>query len=235
MAYEWLSRSFPIFGEDGMIKLKKAAVAVVGLGGVGGAACEAVCRAGVGKMIIADFDRIDITNINRQIIALTNSVGLKKTDVMSERLKLINPDIEITAIPEFISEENGAKLFSESPDIVIDAVDSVSAKLYLISECQKRNIPIISCMGTGNRSDPTRLKFGTILDTSGCGCPLARIMRKEASKRNLAPFYTVFSSEPPVNAVCCSEGGKHSPASVSFVPPSAGLIIASKVIEQLLK
>jgi len=231
---DWLARTKSLIGEDSVAILQKSKVAVVGLGGVGGSTCEALCRAGIGSMLIADFDIVDTTNINRQIIATIDSVGRKKTEVMKERLKSINPHINLTCVDKFISEESGNDLFDFSPDFVVDAVDSVSAKLYIIKKSQELSLPVISCMGTGNRTDPTKLRIGKIEDTLGNGCPLARIMLKESSKKGIASFKTIYSTELPVKVSCEDSYGKHSPASISFVPPVAGYIIASEVVKELI-
>lgn len=234
MVNDWLARTKSLIGEDSVALLQKSKVAVIGLGGVGGSACEALCRAGIGSLLIADFDTVDITNLNRQVIATVNSIGSKKTEVMKERLKTINPDINITSVDKFISEESSSEIFDYSPDFIVDAVDSVSAKLYIIKKSQELSIPVISCMGTGNRTDPTKLRVGKIEDTLGNGCPLARIMRKEAAKKGISSFKTVYSTELPVKVSCGDSNGKHSPASISFVPPVAGYIIASEVVKELL-
>ncbi len=234
MVNDWLARTKSLIGEDSVAILQKSKVAVIGLGGVGGSACEGLCRAGIGSLLIADFDTVDITNLNRQIIATVDSVGRKKTEVMKERLRIINPDMSITCVDKFISEESGDDVFNYSPDFIVDAVDSVSAKLYIIKKAQELSIPVISCMGTGNRTDPTKLCVGNIEDTLGNGCPLARIMRKESSKRGISSFKTIYSTEIPAKVSCGDAGGKHSPASISFVPPVAGYIIASEVVKELL-
>ncbi len=233
---EWLKRSLPIYGEEGAEKLRLATVALLGVGGVGSAAAEALVRSGVGNIIIVDNDTIDISNINRQIVATHENVGAVKVEEMKKRMLTINPHCGITAIQKFYLPENSDFLYELSPDYVIDAIDTVTAKLHLIKECSEREIPIISCLGTGNRLHPEMLKVGDISDTVGCGCPLARVMRREIKKFSDKGCKVVYSAEMPYKIeVEGGVSGRHSPASISFVPPVAGYIMASVAVRELLE
>lgn len=232
---KWYTRTQQLLGADNFNRLQTAAVAIIGVGGVGGACAEALCRAGIGRLIIMDHDTVDITNINRQLIATHDTVGQQKVAVLMARLKSINPACDVVALPEFYSEENKGVL-DNMPDFVVDAIDTVSAKLSLAAECRARAIPLISSMGTGNRLDPTSFRLGTIADTahSDCGCGLARVMRKELRRRGITDLTVLYSVEYPRSIVSDSSNGRHSPASISFCPPVAGYIIASHVVSKLM-
>lgn len=222
-----------LLGKDGMEKLKKSCVAVFGIGGVGSFACEALVRSGLGKIILVDYDIIDITNINRQIHATTSTVGLPKVDVMKARLLDINPDLDIVTFNEKYNDENREKLISKDYDYVVDAIDMVTSKLDLIETCKKLNIPIISSMGAGNKLDPTMLTVGDIYSTHTC--PLAKVMRNELRKRNIDSLKVVWSKEKPMKVNLEKEDKRKAiPGSVAFVPSVAGLIIASEVIKDLV-
>jgi tRNA A37 threonylcarbamoyladenosine dehydratase len=223
-----------LLGKDGMEKLKKSCVAVFGIGGVGSFACEALVRSGLGKIILVDYDIIDITNINRQIHATTSTVGLPKVDVMKARLLDINPDLDIVTFNEKYNDENREKLISKDYDYVVDAIDMVTSKLDLIETCKKLNIPIISSMGAGNKLDPTMLTVGDIYSTHTC--PLAKVMRNELRKRNIDSLKVVWSKEKPMKVNLETElRRKAIPGSISFVPSVAGLIIAAEVIKDLIR
>lgn len=229
------NRTKRLLGEEAVIKLKNASVAVFGIGGVGSYTCEALARAGIGKLTLIDSDEISVTNINRQIPATVKTVGLKKAQVMAERIKEINPDCEVSAVNLFYIEETKNKLDISSFDYVVDAVDTVSAKLLLVSECEKHDVKIISSMGTGNKIDATKFKVTDISKTSVC--PLARVMRSELKKRGIKKLKCVWSDEPPRTPFdtdsCEATVKKNTPASVSYVPSVAGLIIAGEVIKDI--
>ena len=218
-------RTEMLLGKDNIEKLKNKQVAVFGIGGVGSYACEALIRCGIGKLTMVDYDIIDITNINRQIHATFNTIGRPKVEVIKERALAINPNICVVNHNKCFDESNKESLLKEEYDYVIDSIDMVSSKLDLIEECKMRGIPIISSMGAANKLNPTLLQVSDIYDTHMC--PLAKIMRKELRKRNIKSLKVVWSKEKPVR--------KTGLGSVSFVPPTAGLIIASEVIKSILK
>lgn len=222
-----------LLGQEGMEKLRNSTVAVFGIGGVGSFASEALVRSGLGKIILVDYDIIDISNINRQIHATSKTVGLPKVEVMKERLLDINPELNIEVYNEKYNEETKGKLISKDYDYVIDAIDMVTSKIDLIVTCKNLNIPIISSMGAGNKLNPTMFHVGDIYSTHTC--PLAKVMRHELRKRNIESLKVVWSSEKPkkVNFER-DELRKAVPGSVSFVPSVAGLIIASEVIKYLV-
>ncbi|MCF6462732.1 tRNA threonylcarbamoyladenosine dehydratase [Clostridium sp. Cult1] len=227
------SRTELLLGEEGMKILKNARVAVFGIGGVGSFASEALVRAGLGRIIIVDYDIIDITNINRQIHATSKTVDLPKVEVMKDRLLEINPSLDIIAIRDVYKDENKDRLLSQDYDYVIDAIDMVSAKINLIENCKRLNIPIISCMGAGNKLNPTMLQVGDIYKTNTC--PLAKVMRNELRKRNIKNLKVVWSTEKPIKVNLEKEGTRKAvPGSVSFVPSVAGLILASEVVKDLV-
>ena len=224
-------RSAALFGEDGMAKLYAARVAVFGIGGVGGHAAEALARAGVGKIDLIDNDTVSQSNINRQAVALTSTVGRLKTEVMCERIADINPDCEVRGISTFYSADTKDEINLADYDYVIDAIDTVSSKLLLIEEAYRAETRIISSMGTGNKLDPTRLEVSDIFKTSVC--PLARVMRTELKKRGIPRLKVVYSKEEPIRVAINGENGRHSPGSTSFVPPVAGLILAAEVVKEI--
>ena len=234
MSREWLQRTQVLLGDDNMQKLQNSTVAVLGLGGVGGSAAEAICRMGVGKMILVDNDCVDITNLNRQLFATADTVGQKKCEAAKKRLLSINPELEIHCYEEFFLPENSDFLFEQKPDLILDAIDTVTSKLFLAQKCQEQGIPLITCLGTGNRIDPSQLRWGDISETSGCGCPLARVMRRELKKRGVAKQTVIFSVEVPSKAITSQENGRHSPASCACVPPAAGYLMASVGTRKLL-
>ena len=222
---DFTDRTIRVLGEEKVLKLKNAHVAVFGLGGVGGHACEALVRAGIGAIDIIDNDTVNETNINRQIIALRSTIGRSKTEVMKERIADINPscivrDFNILYLPE----TSGQFDFSEY-DYVVDAIDNVTAKIDLVLKCQEKNVPIISSMGTGNKLHPEMLEIDDIYKTSVC--PLAKVMRKELKTRGVKRLKVVYSKEPAIHSEIVG--------SVSFVPGAAGLIMAGEVIRELVK
>lgn len=227
---DWLDRQRRLIGNDATASLERSRVAVIGVGGVGGAALEAIVRAGVGHILVIDCDIFDETNLNRQIIATRGEIGKEKAAAARARAHSINPNADVTAKNLRISAENISEVLDYKPDYVIDAIDSVSAKLSLIEECQKSGIPIISSMGTGNRTDCEGFTVGAIEDTAGCGCPLARVMRRELKKRGIVGVSVLYNKNAPLET-----DGERAPASISYVPPVAGYTIAGYVIRQLAK
>lgn len=228
------SRSELLLGREAMDKLKKSKVAVFGIGGVGGYVCEALARCGVGALDLFDKDTVSESNINRQIIALSDTVGLPKVQVMRERIKKINQDADVNTYEIFYLPENADKYDFKNYDYIVDAVDTVTAKIEIAVRAEKCGVPVISCMGTGNKLDPTALQISDIYSTSVC--PLARVMRRELKARNIKSLKVLYSKETPINPKSSdSENGKVIPGSVSFVPSAAGLIIAGEVIKDLIK
>lgn len=231
----WLERTELVLGETRLRRLANARVAVVGLGGVGGAAAEALVRAGVGHMLFIDGDTVDDTNRNRQLLATTETVGMDKISAAEGRYRAINPDGDFTFKKEFYLPENSAWLYDWQPDYIIDAIDTVTAKLDIAKQCNTRKIRLIACLGTGNRLDPERLRLGDITETAGCGCPLAKVMRRELRRRGIEHLPVLFSTEEPAKAIAESAAGRHPPGSISFVPPVAGYIIAGKCIRDIIE
>ncbi|MBE6671558.1 MAG: tRNA threonylcarbamoyladenosine dehydratase [Ruminococcaceae bacterium] len=222
----WLERQITLIGEEKTDKLIGSSVMIFGIGGVGSFTAEAISRCGVGKIILVDFDTVSLSNINRQLIADTTTIGKKKTSVMAERIKNINPDCTVIEKDVFVTAENAVEIIkSEEVDYVIDAIDNVTAKIAIIEYCKANNISIISSMGTGNKLDPFKFKIADIQKTSVC--PLARVMRYELKKRNVTKVDVLYSEEE----LCKS--GERVPASISFVPSVAGLLIARHVILKL--
>jgi len=222
---ERFSRTKIILGEEGVEKLRKARVAVFGAGGVGSFLIEALARAGIGHLDIIDSDKVEPSNINRQLIALTSTVGRYKTEVVAERIKDINPDAEVTLHTLFYLPENADRFNFAEYDYIADAIDSVTGKISLILEAEKAGTPIISCMGAGNKLDPSKFKIDDIYSTSVC--PLARVMRHELKKRGIKKLDVLYSTETP--AVKTND----TPGSLSFVPSVAGLMIAGHIIRNL--
>ena len=219
------TRTRMLLGSDEVDRLQNTSVLLFGIGGVGGFTCEALARAGVGKIHIVDKDVVDITNINRQIIATHETVGRPKVEVMAERLHAINPNLVVEATECFYLPEKVGEFDFGAYDYVIDAIDNVSAKLSIISESKAAGTPVISSMGTGNKLDPTRFEIADISKTSVC--PLAKVIRKGLKDRGITGVKVLYSKEEPVKT------GLRTPASVSFVPSVAGLIIAGEVIKEL--
>ena len=237
MVEEQFVRTALLLGEEGVARLKRAKVAVFGIGGVGGFAAEALARAGVGAFLLVDSDRICVSNINRQIIADWNTVGRYKTKVMQERIASVNPDAEVETRECFFLPENADSFDFSGWDYIVDAVDTVSAKLEIIVRAKEAGVPVISCMGAGNKLDPTRFEVADLYETSVC--PLARVMRRELKKRGIDSCKVVYSREEartPLEGMLSQEesGGRRSvPGSVSFVPSVAGLVAAGEVIRDL--
>lgn len=229
------ARTRILLGTQGLETLRRAHVALFGVGGVGGYAAEALIRAGIGRLTVVDNDTVAPSNLNRQIIALHSTLGREKTAVIRERLTDINPQAEITARQCFLDGDTVAAFSFADYDYVIDAIDTVSGKLLLIDRCRLAGTPVVSCMGTANKLDPTRLKIGGIEETSSC--PLARVMRRELRRRGIDALRVVYSDEPPAPRAEEGEPEGRRPAmgSVSFVPPVAGFYLASEVIRELLR
>lgn len=235
------SRTEMLIGKEAMKLLKKSKVAVFGIGGVGSYVIEALARSGIGEFILIDKDVVSETNINRQIIATTKTIGKDKVEIAKERILEINPDAKVEIFKEFYSKENSNKILNKNISYVVDAIDTVTAKITLIEETKKLNIPIISCMGTGNKLDPSKFEIKDINQTSIC--PLAKVIRKELKQRNIKNVKVLFSTEEPIKAKEKIDENKGEtrdriiPAigSISFVPSVAGLMIAGEVIKDLIK
>lgn len=243
------SRTELLFGKEAMKKLWNSRVAVFGIGGVGGYAVEALARSGVGAIDIIDDDKVCLTNINRQIYATRKTVGKYKVDVATERILEINPNIKVTSYKTFYTLETASQFDFSQYDYVIDAIDTVTGKIELVLQAKSANVPIISCMGAGNKLDPTKFEVADIYKTSVC--PLARVMRSELRKRNVKSLKVVYSKEPAMTpiedmAISCKEHcicppgtarkctqRRQVPGSNAFVPSVAGLIIAGEVIKDI--
>ncbi|MBQ3184105.1 MAG: tRNA threonylcarbamoyladenosine dehydratase [Clostridia bacterium] len=228
MKHTWLEREYSLIGEEAVEKLNNASVLVFGCGGVGGFTIEALVRAGVGTLTVVDNDTVNESNINRQIIATRKTIGQLKTEAVRNRVSDINPDCRVECISVFADATNIKEIIDNAdPDFIVDAIDSVTSKLLIAEYATEKNIPIISSMGTGNKLDPERLKIADISKTHTC--PLARVMRRELGQRGIKHLTVLFSDEPPVKI------GSRTPASISFVPSAAGLIIAGHVIREVIK
>lgn len=228
---EKFSRTEMLLGKENMNKLKTAHVAVFGLGGVGGHVCEALARCGIGKFTLFDNDTVAVSNLNRQIIATINTLGMAKTEAMKDRILSINPDAEITLHQVFYLPENASCYPLDQFDYVVDAIDTVSAKIELAVRAEALGVPLISSMGTGNKLDPTQFRITDIYKTSVC--PLARVMRRELKLRNVKSLKVLYSEETPVKPQ--NDTGSRAPGSTAFVPSVAGLIIAGEVIKNLIE
>ena len=231
------SRTELLIGEEGIEKLRTSKVMVFGVGGVGSHCIEALARCGVGELILIDNDTVSLTNINRQSIAFHSTVGRYKTEVMKEKIADICPEIKVTTFERFVLEDNLEDLFQEKPDYIIDAIDTVTAKLALAVKAQENQIPLISSMGTGNKMHPELFEITDIAKTSVC--PLCKVMRKELKVRGVNKLKVLYSKEKPIDVSerCTEEekGVRRSlPGSISFVPPVAGLIIAGEVVRDLI-
>ncbi len=231
MAFD--ERTRLLLGDTAVDKLKAAHVIVFGVGGVGGYTVEALARAGVGKLTLVDADEVTDSNRNRQILALQSTVGLPKVQVAAKRIADINPECQVVPIQMFYTPDTADAIDFSDADYVVDAIDTVSAKLALIAKAKAENVPIICSMGTGNKVHPELLTLTTLDKTSGC--PLAKVMRVECRKRGLKNVPVVYSTEPARKCfVPDTEGtGRHAPGSSSFVPGTAGLLLAGKVIRDI--
>lgn len=228
----WYERTELLLGSGAYETLSSKRVAVFGVGGVGGYTVEALARAGVGTLDLIDNDCVCLSNINRQIIATRKTLGMLKVDAAAERCRDINPDIKVNTYPVFFLPENAEDFDFSKYDYVVDAVDTVSAKIGIAQKAKELGVPAISSMGAGNKLHPELFEVADIYETSVC--PLARVMRRELKKRGINSLKVVYSKEPPAETNAPVENGKKIPGSVSFVPSAAGLIIAGEVIKDLL-
>ena len=222
------SRTETLIGKDALTKLTNSHIAVFGIGGVGGYVVEALARAGVGNIDLIDSDDINITNINRQIIALNSTIGKSKVKVAKERILDINPKAKVNYFKKFFSPETSCEFNFSQYDYIVDAIDSVTGKIELILKSQEAKTPIISCMGTGNKLHPEMFEISDIYKTSVC--PLAKVMRTELKKHGVKKLKVLYSKEIPIK-----QAGQRIPASISFVPPVAGLIIAGEVLRDIIQ
>lgn len=245
------SRTELLLGKDKLKKLENSKVAIFGIGGVGSYAVEGLVRAGIGKFVLIDDDKICLTNINRQIHATTKTVGIQKVEAMKNRILEINPKAEVITHCTFMTPENSNELICDDYDYIIDAIDTITSKIDLVVKAKEKKISIISSMGAGNKLNPTMFEVVDIKKTSMC--PVAKVMRKELKKRNIDSLKTVYSKEQPITPISecdsscksnciCPKGTvrkctakRQIPGSVSFVPSVVGLIIASEVVKDLIK
>lgn len=251
MAQHSLSRTELLIGKEALDKLKNSKVVVLGIGGVGSYTVEALARAGVGKLVLVDDDTVCLTNINRQIIATTKTISKAKVQVMKDRVLEINPRCEVITHKTFVKDDNIADIITEDVDYVVDAIDTVSSKISLVVWCKEHNVPIICCLGTGNKLDPTQFKIADLYKTKMD--PLAKVMRYELRRKGIDKLKVLYSEEEPIKpkydeVITCKEGcvctGESSkkcaikrqiPGSLSFVPPVAGMIIGGEVIKDLIR
>ena len=232
---EWLSRVERMIGGEQTARLQKARVAVLGLGGVGASAAEALCRSGIGSLLLVDADEVNLSNLNRQLIATLETVGEPKVIAAKRRLLSINPDVELTLSREFLVRENLSFIADWRPDAVVDAIDTVTAKLGVAELCAEREIPLVSCFGMGNRLHPELIRVGKAEDTAGTGCRLSHVMRRELKRRGIPSPTVVYSVEKPLEPTeSVSENGRHPPASMAFVPCAAGFTLAAAAVREIL-
>lgn len=224
---ERFSRTVRLIGQTALDRLAAARVVLFGVGGVGSYTAEALCRAGVRQITLVDGDVVAESNLNRQLVALTSTIGLPKAEVMKARMLDINPDADVRALNLFYDASTANQIDLSAFDYVVDAIDSVASKLLLIERCHSLSMPCISCMGAGNKLNPSLFEVEDIAKTSVC--PLARVMRRELKQRGILHHTVVYSKEPPVN----QDGGR-TPASISFVPSAAGLVLAGAVVRDLI-
>ncbi len=230
------SRTELLIGPEAMERLKKAQVAVFGVGGVGSHCIDALARSGVGSLILIDNDKVSLTNINRQCVAYHHTVGRYKTKVMEEQIRAVCPKIRVQTYERFILKEDLSGLFETKPDYIVDAVDTVTAKLTIAEWAQREGIPLISSMGTGNKLHPELFEIADLSETSVC--PLCKVMRREMKARGIPHLKVLYSREQPADVSGrmpeeAQEGRRAVPGSISFVPPAAGLLIAGEVIRAL--
>lgn len=236
------SRTEMLIGTEGLEKLKNSKVAVFGVGGVGTYVIEGLVRSGIGKIVLVDDDDISLTNLNRQLHATKNTIGRAKVEVMKERILSINEKVEVITYKELYNSESAGRLLLDDYSYVVDAIDMVSSKLDLIERCKKKNIPIISSMGAGNKLNPAMFEVADIFDTSVC--PLAKVIRKELRNREIDNLKVVYSKEKPIKPTSVYEDNevdsntnkikRQTPGSIAFVPSVVGLIIASEVVKDLI-
>ncbi|MDF2879772.1 MAG: tcdA [Clostridiaceae bacterium] len=245
-----LSRTELLIGKEALNKLNNSKVVILGIGGVGSFTVEALVRSGIGSIILVDDDTVCLTNINRQIHATFNTISKPKVEVMKDRILSINPKCNVIIYQTFVTENNISEIIPLDTDYVVDAIDTVTSKLSVIQWCKHNNVEIISCMGTGNKLDPTKFKISDIYSTKIC--PLAKVMRHELRKRNIESLKVLYSEEEPIKprldeVITCKEGcvctggsrkcaaKRQIPGSISFVPSVAGLIIGGEVIKDIIK
>lgn len=232
---DWLQRTEMLLGKDALEKLARARVAVFGLGGVGGYAAEALVRSGIGAIDLIDSDTISLTNLNRQLFALHSTLGQYKTEAAKARFLDINPDLSVQVHNVFFTPENSGGFDFSAYSYIVDAIDTVTGKIELAVRARQYNIPLISSMGTGNKLDPCRVEIADLAKTTVC--PLARVMRRELKRRGINHLKVAYSSEEPkkplAGAIPAAAGCRQAPGSTAFVPPAAGLAIASAVITDL--
>lgn len=221
------SRFINQIGQDGFEKITKQKVMVFGIGGVGGYVCEALARSGISNFVLIDSDKVEITNINRQIVATLDTIDKSKVQVMKDRILSINKDAKVETIEKFYLPENSGEFDFEGVTYIIDCVDTVAAKLSIVSKAKELNIPVISAMGAGNKMDPSKLEVSDIFKTSVD--PLCKVMRRELKKLGINKLKVVYSKEEPINS------GSRTPTSNAFVPPSMGLLIVSEVIKDIIQ
>lgn len=232
------SRTEILIGKEALEKLKKAKVAIFGLGGVGSFVVEGLVRAGISDFVLIDHDVVSITNINRQLHSTTKTIGKAKTELMKGRIHEINPNANVKTIQKFYLPDNSDEMISEDYDYIVDAIDTVTSKIDLIIKAKERNIPIISCMGAGNKLDPTRFEVADIYDTTIC--PLAKVIRKELRIRGVESLKVVYSKEVPIKPAKMETPEtsnivkRQVPGSISFVPSVAGLIVAGEVVKDII-
>ena len=229
---EQFSRTELLIGKNGIEKLSKSKVAIFGIGGVGSFVVEALARAGVGNFILVDNDNVSLSNLNRQIIATKKTIGRSKVEFAKERILEINPEANVETYKEFFMPETKG-ILDKTISYIVDAIDTVTAKLELVIRAEKLKIPIISSMGTGNKLDPTRFEVSDIYKTSVC--PLAKVLRKELKHKGIKKLKVVYSKEEPIKIKKDEENRKQIPGSISFVPSVAGLIIAGEVVKDIIK
>lgn len=223
----WLARTRLLLGEEAVETLRHSRVAVLGLGGVGGAAAEAICRSGVGAMLLADYDKVDITNLNRQLIAVSSTVGQDKTEAAARRLRDINPELDLTLRDGRLAPENLPEVLDWQPDYILDCIDNVTAKLALTVLCREQGVKLITCLGTGNRLDPSLLRVGNLPDTAGQpAAPSPASCARSWRRRGITDLTVVYSLEVPVEpaGVPAADNGRTHRASMAFVPPAAGFL-----------
>lgn len=229
------ARSEALIGKEAQERLKNSRVILFGVGGVGSFAAELLARSGVGGLTLVDSDAVCLTNLNRQLGALHSTVGRPKTQVFEQRIRDINPCCRVETVSSFYLPENADEISLEGYDYIADAIDTVSAKLELAVRAKKAGVPIISCMGTGNKLEPTLLRVSDIYKTEGC--PLCRVMRRELRARSVEALKVVWSPETPRKPLAPVDGGsegRHAPASMAFVPASAGILMAKEIITDLI-
>ena len=234
---EKFSRTEMLIGNEGMKKLYDAKVAIFGIGGVGSFVCEGLARSGIGNFILVDYDKIDESNINRQLIATVKTIGKYKADLMKQRILDINPNANVEVHKEFYMADSQTEIITKDLSYAVDCVDTIMAKIAIVCKCNALDVPVISSMGTGNKLDPSMFEVADIYETSVC--PLARIMKKDLRKRNIEKLKVVYSQENPINTNDCAINQQNTKykvkGSVSFVPSVAGLMIAGEVIKDIVK